>query len=143
QGMGGDPKSPLYLGNGNIDIPALFVSVLQLCFAGIVAVVFNSMIRKAPKAGRRKSRGGTSIAPTALPPRPIVAPPQQATSAQPPAASQAPAPVAAPPIASRPATQAVAPPKPAVAPAPPPKDPGKPKKIVYNLVGDPIPDDED
>ena len=34
--MGGDMQSPLYLGKGEVNVPALFTSVLELCFAGIV-----------------------------------------------------------------------------------------------------------
>src|SRR5882757_1265774 len=34
--MGNDPASALYLGKGDIDIPALFISILEFCMAGIV-----------------------------------------------------------------------------------------------------------
>jgi hypothetical protein len=30
--MGGDPQSPLYLGKGDVNVQALFISVLELCF---------------------------------------------------------------------------------------------------------------
>jgi len=39
--MDADVQSPLYLGKGDINVPALFSSVLQFCIAGIVAVLLN------------------------------------------------------------------------------------------------------
>ena len=39
--MGGDVQSPLYLGKGDFNVPALFTAVLELCFAGIAAVILK------------------------------------------------------------------------------------------------------
>ena len=52
--MGGDAQSPLYLGKGEFNVPALFISVLQLCFAGIVAVILNYWAGRKPEAARVK-----------------------------------------------------------------------------------------
>jgi hypothetical protein len=37
--MNGDPQSRLYLGKGELNVPALFNSVVALCLAGIVFVL--------------------------------------------------------------------------------------------------------
>src|ERR1700733_4915702 len=52
--MGGDVQSPLYLGKGNVNVPALFTSVLELCFAGIVAVVLNAWVQRKARSTRGK-----------------------------------------------------------------------------------------
>src|SRR6202140_248520 len=68
--MGGDVQSPLYLGKGDVNVPALFTSVLELCFAGIVAVVLNAWVRRKPRLTRSKSMRVSPIPaqPSALPP---------------------------------------------------------------------------
>ena len=122
--MGGDVQSPLYLGKGDINGPALFTAVLELCFAGIAAVVLNSFLQR--KAGvPRKLVRVTSIpaqpsipvqSPAPPPSVPVAAPVQAAVSVPPPVtpAVSAPAPVmipAAPPqvTASATASSATAP----------------------------------
>ena len=121
--MGADPQSPLYLGKGDYNIPAIFTSVLELCFAGIVAVILNSWVRKPV----RKTARRVKLVPT----DPTITVPSIAAVAPPP-----PAP---------PAEQFWSPPEPAppktAAPPPPPAKPAKPtrpKEIVYNSVGEPI-----
>ena len=52
--MGGDVQSPLYLGKGDFNVPALFTSVLELCFAGIAAVILNSWVQRKPTVTRSK-----------------------------------------------------------------------------------------
>src|ERR1700740_1160272 len=50
--MGGDPTSPLYLGKGDFNVKDLFTSVLELCFAGIMAVLLNSWSQKPGQVRR-------------------------------------------------------------------------------------------
>lgn len=53
--MGSDPQSPLYLGKGEFDFPALFKSVLALCLAGIVFVLLHEWSRKRRSPVRVKT----------------------------------------------------------------------------------------
>jgi hypothetical protein len=151
--MGSDPNSPLYLGKGTIDVPAVFVSMVEFCLAGIVAVMMNSWVQKGPRVVRRKvmspSAGSLSLtappvapAPVAQPQAPpvVAAPPVQAVSMVQAAPVQAVPAVQAPP--SPPSAVATAPSKPAQAPAPPTK-PKKPKEVYYNIVGEPISMDDE
>jgi len=146
QQMGADAQSPLYLGKGVYDFAALFVSVLELCFAGFVAVVLSFWVNRRPKAPRVKTvivrkaavqaSGSLSIAPTTNPP-----------------ATQETVPTITPPVQQAPAVsvpQPVATVKPAAAPKPappvPPAKPAKPeppKEVYYNIVGEPINPTED
>jgi len=144
--MGGDPSSPLYLGKGDIDVPALFIAVIEFCIAGIVAAVLNSWLQRPATVARRKAVAAGSLslqaaAPAAVPkpvaaavPAPVPAAPaaKPVTPASPP---PLPTPVTAPAVAAKPAP----PPPP---PAPPAK-PAKPKEVYYNIVGDPITMDDD
>jgi hypothetical protein len=126
--MGADPQSPLYLGKGDFNFAALFTSVLQLCFAGIVAVILYSWAREprrirarvvAPVAGQARA----SVLPvrTDLPAIPVAQTPVQPSEPVKPVQ-------AAPPPAQ---------------PTPQPAKPKKPKEVYYNIVGEPIePDDE-
>ena len=121
--MGADPQSPLYLGKGDFNIPALFTSVLELCFAGIVAVILNSWVRRPV---RRKVKRMKPV-----PTDPVITVPSIRA--------------VMPEAAGQPAEQFWSPPQPAppkaAAPAPPPAKPAKPKppkEIVYNSVGEPI-----
>jgi hypothetical protein len=167
--MGGDVQPPLYLGKGDVNVPALFASVLELCFAGIAAVILNSFLQKKPKVIRSKPArvspvSALSIAPTqpiAPPPlQPAVMPVEAAASA--PAliprvatysAPEPPAPLPTPPAPSPSPSQFLSPPPPpppkAPAPAATPKAPAKPQKpkppkeIYYNIVGEPINPTED
>jgi hypothetical protein len=160
--MGGDIQSPLYLGKGDINVPALFVSVLELCFAGIVAVILNSVVQRKPKMIRVKSIRVSPIpaqpaAPPSAPPRLI--PPVQVVAQEPPPSPpvvsySAPETSAPPPAPATPPEQFWSPPEPAqepkaVAPPPPPKPTAKPakpkapKEIYYNIVGEPINPTED
>ena len=80
--IGGDPQSPLYLGKGDLNVPALFSSVLGLCLAGIVFVLLNHWSRRRPAPVRVKTvrMGKTVSQATAQPlsitpsPAPSVAP---------------------------------------------------------------------
>ena len=139
--MGADVQSPLSLGKGDFNVPALFMSVLELCFAGIVAVILNSWVRRRPRSRRGKPVRLVPIPsdPTiTVPSLPAVVPVQAAAPV--PAPPKAPAPAAptsssgqfwAPPEPSRP--KAATPPPPAK-----PAKPKPPKEIIYNSVGEPI-----
>ena len=69
--MGGDAQSPLYLGKGDFNIQALFTSFLELCFAGIMAVLLNSWSLKPGRARPKPVRlipGEARAAPIVTPP---------------------------------------------------------------------------
>jgi hypothetical protein len=126
--MGGDVQSPLYLGRPDYNIPALLISFLQACLAGIAAVLVNSWPQSRgarPKAVR--------VAPVTVDRTPVLAP-----SIVSPSAPKTAIPVEAP------ASNPPAPPKPAqsVAQPTPPAKPKQPKKVYYNIVGEPVEDDE-
>jgi hypothetical protein len=164
--MGGDVQSPLYLGKGDFNVPALFTAVLELCFAGISAVILNFFLQRKPKMMRSKSPRLSPIpeqpaAPaerTVPPPSPtVVAPTQPAVSVPPPLAAPIPTPMAssAAPPAAPPSSpgQFWSPPEPSsqtkpapLPPAPPTAKPAKPKppkEVYYNIVGEPINPTED
>jgi len=166
--MEADPQSPLYLGKGDFNIPALFTALLELCFAVIAALMVNSWSQRRPRLAQRKSprpapvttsilsapapkavpspsapASSQSVPPVSTAPRQTAAPiasslptaQLQQAAAQPQAAPAAAAPA---PVAARPAAQP--------APAPPsakPEKPKPPKKVYYNLVGDPIESDDE
>jgi hypothetical protein len=129
--MGGDPQSPLYLGKGEFNVQALFISVLELCFAGIMAVLLNSWSQKT----RRVRPKAVRLTPVEAPPAPVVAPPA-VSSATPAAdtATQAKALVTTVPSGPQPT-----PPSPQIAKSARPKPP---KVVYYNIVGEPV-DSED
>src|SRR5579864_9219660 len=55
--MGGDNSSPLSLGKQEFNFPDLFTAVLQLCLAGLFAIILNAWIQKKPKPVKTKSLG--------------------------------------------------------------------------------------
>jgi len=157
--MGGDVQSPLYLGKGDFNVPALLTAVLELCFAGIVAVILNSFLQRKPRLMRSKPVRVSPIpaqpaVPLPSPPRAVA--PVQAVAPEPPpippvATYSAPTPPAPPATSPE---QFWSPPEPApqpkaAAPASPPKQPAKPtkpkqpKEVYYNIVGEPINPTED
>jgi len=164
-----DPQSPLYLGKGELNIPALLNSVLALCLAGIVFALLLQWSRRKAAPARIKmvratkpvsqSAGPLSIAPilnaapapVAAPTPTAVAPPQpvaaRAVPVQPPAPQSVPPPAApAPQISPAPVPVPPIQPKPAPAPAAAPAKPPKPqpaKPVYYNIVGEPILPTED
>ncbi len=149
--MGADPQSPLSLGKGNYDFPALFVSVLEFCLAGIVAVILNAWANKGvtpPKIKTVTVRKVVAPAPStnlSINPgpvktaavSPIATPPVSATPAAA-TAVPAPAPVLQATVAAQPSPAVPAQAK--IAPTPPPKPakPKAPKEVYYNIVGEPI-----
>jgi hypothetical protein len=149
--MGADAQSPLYLGKGDLNVPALFISVLELCFAAIVAVILNSWVRRKPRLMRAKPARVSPIPVQPLPPSPPPVVPVQAAVPVPPQTKAAiPAPVTASPVVTPPPGQFWSPPETsrpkAAAPEPPTAKPAKPKppkEIYYNIVGEPITPDDD
>ena len=146
--IGGDPQSPLYLGKGDLNVPALFSSVLGLCLAGIVFVLLNHWSRRRPapvrvktvRMGKTVSQATTqplSITPS---PAPSVAPTQAWVSPPVvPLSNQSPAPPmpARAPVQPQ-TTPATSPPAPAK-----PAKPKSPKEVYYNIVGEPVNPTED
>jgi hypothetical protein len=161
--MGADAQSPLYLGKGDFNVPALFTSVLELCFVAIAAVILNSWVRRKPQPIRSKSVRVSPIPaqPAAPADSPLsIAPIQAAVSVPPPPKAPVPPPAAVAPVIASPAAPAStpgqfwSPPEPspqpkAAAVPPPPKTPAKPakpkqpKEVYYNIVGEPINPTED
>jgi hypothetical protein len=138
--VGEDPQSPLYLGKGDFNVPALFASILQLCLAGIVAVVLNSWSRRGRaqvRTVRAAQAGAPSIAPASVSPSaPMLAPPVESrASATTEAGTQVKVPVTCAPSAPTPELSAAKPVKPV--------KPGKPKEVYYNIVGEPIETDDE
>jgi hypothetical protein len=159
--MGGDVQSPLYLGKGDVSVPALFTALLELCFAGILAVVLNAWVQRKARSTRGKPVRVTPrpVQPASSTPAPAVAPVRAAASIAPPVVKPAPPPAApvttTPPSAAPPSSpgQFWSPPEPSPQPKaaapPPPKPPAKPakpkppKEVYYNIVGEPINPTED
>jgi hypothetical protein len=146
--MDGDPQSPLYLGKGEINVPALFTSLLALCLAGIVFVLLHEWSRRKPAQVRVKMvRVTKPVSQPAAGPLSIMTPPgplattSKAPETPPPARQVSPAPVPVPPA---PVPQQS---KPAPLPAAPPAKPVAPKspkrEVYYNIVGEPINPTED
>ena len=130
--MGGDSTSPLYLGKGDFNVQGLFTSVLELCFAGIIALLVNSWSQKAGQV-RRKPVGTASVdAPAA----PVVTHPASspATPAADRAMQEAKVDVGSEPSAPQ------SPPSPQVAK---PAKPKPPKVVHYNIVGEPVDSDDE
>jgi hypothetical protein len=144
--MEADPQSALYLGKGDINIAAVFVSLLELCFAVIAGLAVNALSEHRPRPARKKS---ATRAP--LPALPSIAPPAAAASPAIPVAAPrettvpTPTQIAAASPPPRPAQPATPPRVVAPNPAQPAKaeKPPKPKKVYYNSVGDPIEVDDE
>ena len=144
--MEADVQSPLYLGKGDYNVPALFASVLEACLAGIVAVSLNAWLQRKPKLARTKSVRLTppvaqTRAPAASPPTAVV--PTQTASAMP---VQTKASVTPQPVAQASATPS---PTPQSSPSAPPSTskattkPKPPKEVFYNIVGEPLTSEDD
>lgn len=136
--MDGNPRSPSYLGKGEVNVPALFISFLALCFAAIVFVLLYgwSQSKSAPRRVKMMRVTKKVSQPTAGPlsissPPTTVAVPSQTVTSSPPASQISQAPVSFSP-APTPQQPKLTPP-PAEAPAKP-----QPKEVYYNIVGDPI-----
>lgn len=151
--MGGDPQSPVYLGKGDFNLTSIFVSILELCLAGIVAILLNqwssgpARVRVKTVKVKTVAAKGTlpSIAPTSIAPPPPAVP---AASAVVPKPAPIPQPVPTPPparVAAVPVAPVAQPKPPAAQPAAPakPEKPKKPHEVYYNIVGEPINPTED
>jgi len=131
-----DPQSPLSLGKGDFNIPGLFASILELCFAAIVALLVNSWSQRSRQVRAIRTR---TVSTQPQPARVAAAQPQ-------------PAPVVAPsaPPAAVPANTTIAPQTSATTPSPsepapataPPTKPKKQKAVYYNIVGEQVDPDE-
>jgi large-conductance mechanosensitive channel len=131
------------------DYPDLLVSVLEFCIAGIVAISINWYFQRPGRPVRVKvvktssvARQTTVVPGAPVPPQPVVAavitPPTPSVVASP---APAPAPVAQ--VAAPAPAPAAAKPVPAPPPKPQPAKPQAPKEVYYNIVGEPLPPDED
>lgn len=118
--MSGDPQSPLYLGKGDFNVGALFTSLLELCFAGIAAVLLNSWSQRARRVRLKSLRTVPVAIPADSPTGPAAGTAMQAnstvTSVQP----------------AQPSPQVAEPAK-----------PKPPKKVYYNIVGEPVDTDDE
>lgn len=148
--------------------PDLFVSVLEFCIAGLVAAVLNYFFQR-PNARRVKPVRSTipiaPVEPARMVPQAAVTPALTHTGMTPTVSPVAPAVPAAKPDPVIPsAAVAVAPTPPVARPVTPsapavansvaakpvptapkaePAKPKKPKEVYYNIVGEPMPSDED
>jgi large-conductance mechanosensitive channel len=145
--------------------PELFVSVFEFCIAGLVAAILNFFFQRQTVRRVKTSKSSVAAAPgpiRVVPQAPISAPlppsppPAPFIPVAPPVVSAAPvakaepiAPVVSVPIAAPAAVVPPAVPTPAAAkPQPPapkaePVKPKKPKNVYYNIVGEPMPSDDD
>jgi hypothetical protein len=156
--MGSSSGLPTSFTQRPYDYPALFVSVLEFCIAGMVAATLNHFFQRKREGRAKLAKGSVSIA-AAEPARmiPQAAPPAMAPAAAPvtplnfadkpvPVTPAVPAEVvpivaAVPAPVEAPASVAPKPQPPAKKAAPP--QPQKAKPVYYNIVGEPMPSDED
>jgi hypothetical protein len=146
--MGVDSRSPSSLGKGELNVPALFNSVLAFCLAGIVFVLLHEWSRRKPAPVRMKTtRVPNKVSQPAAGPLSVMPPPEpvagliQTAVTPPPAPQISQEPVSALPV--RPPQQSKPTAPPPITPAKPAK-PKPPKEVYYNIVGDPItPTEED
>jgi hypothetical protein len=143
------------------DYPALFVSVVELCLAVIVALSLNYVFQRSTAGRAKRGQRLVSTAPaapardagrSAAAPQAREAMTEIKSPVPPPAPLARPAPAAPPsPVASPPPppaphlAPAAAPPPaaPVAAAKPQPSAPKKPKEVYYNIVGEPVSSDED
>jgi hypothetical protein len=152
QVMEADSQSPFYLGRGDILLAPILTAVLELCFALIAAILVNSWMQRAPRPARRRvvkaaPAAMPSIAPPAPAPQPIGGRAKmEPTPASAEAAGGAQPAVQVAPVMAAPPVPAAPPPSAKVSTAPASAKPEKakrPKKVYYNLMGEPVESDED
>jgi hypothetical protein len=116
-----------------VKVSNLLATIVELCLAGIIAFVLNSRSRKTPLAILKPTNPATAAVASA--PVPVVVRPVAPTSS-------AMATAAASSLATMPAltTSRHAPVPPATAAKPAEPKPGK--KVYYNIVGEPVDNDE-
>lgn len=160
--IGGGPQSVLLLGRGDFDVAAIFSSILELCIAGIAALVLSywsrprvvrvrvRTVKKAPIGTKTSSASISATGMLSILAAPAT--PAQATAPPVPVGPQAvatttPAVPPIPPTASQtmsPIGQTAASAKPVASSKPvAPAKPQKSKEVYYNLVGEPIYPTED
>jgi hypothetical protein len=141
--MDGDPQSPSYLGNGELNVPGLFKSFLAFSLAGIVSALLYAWSRRKPVPVPVKTmRVAEKVSQTGAEPLSIIDTRVPVATPIPTAVTPAPAlqaPVSAPSVL---APQPKPTPPPVVAPSKPDK-PKAPREVYYNLVGEPINPTED
>jgi len=147
---GGDSQSALYLGKGDVNVPDLFGSVLQLCLAGILFLIIKFWASRGARVkAPRLVKTSKPVSQISIAPPPVPSTAQAAAASAIPASQPQPQP-AAPPEAVQRAVQPKSAPAPEPAPpsvqpqpAPKPAKPKKPQEVYYNIVGEPItPEDE-
>lgn len=129
----GGGQSVTFPQKASFNVPGMFASVIELCLAGIVAILLNSWFTKLANPRAKPASVGISA------PVPVQAADRNAASTKIALAAAAAAP------ANAPATKVNSVPPPASPPPKPPK-PEKtkpPKKVYYNIVGEPVDTDED
>jgi hypothetical protein len=136
--MGSDPQSPLYLGKGEFDFPALFKSVLALCMAGIVFVLLHEWLRKRHSPVRVRT---VRVTKKVLPPSAAHSSTMAASDATS-APEQTPLNAFATPAISHVPLQQKSVPSAPVAPSKQ-KKPQTTKPVYYNIVGEPVNPTED
>jgi hypothetical protein len=142
-----DPQSPLYLGKGVFNIPALFNSVLALCLAGIAFVLLQEWSRRKRAPVRMKMvRVTKKVSQPTAAPLSIVAAPEPVATPTPTPVNPAPVPQTSQASVSASSVLAPQQSKPAPPPVAVPAKPAKtksPKEVYYNIVGEPINPTED
>jgi len=118
--MGGDAQSPLYLGKGDFQVAALFTSLLELCFAGIAAVLLNFWSQRTRRVRSKPLRPVRVALPADSPTRPAANTAMQANSTGTTVQPAQPSPPVAEPAKQKP-----------------------PKKVYYNIVGEPVETDDE
>lgn len=166
----GDTSSPLSLGKQDFNFPDLFTAVLELCLAGLFAILVYAWIQRRPRTAPKSlsltpanspqiSRPTTAAfkpaaeteTPKVLPASESAAPISASVSSPPRSvapevtASQAPAAAKSQTAAASAPDPTTSKPQPPAAPASPKSKPAKPKEpkpVYYNIVGERItPDD--
>jgi hypothetical protein len=151
---GGDPQSALYLGKGEVNVPDLFGSVLQICLAAIVFLIIKSWPSKGSGVKTpRLVKTSKPMPSLSVAPQPVAKPATPTAQAAVASAGSAAQPQAQAASSSEVAQRTAQPksaalpepaqPSPQPKPAAKPAKPKKPQEVYYNIVGEPIsPEDE-
>jgi hypothetical protein len=164
--MGQSSRLPTSFTQRPYDYPDLFVSILEFCIAGTLAVILNYFFQRQREGRVKPVNGPVPVEPARVVPQAVMVANTQGTSAVAlPAAATKPdlvtpaapievAPVRPAPLVSLARPVAVATPAPPVknslatkplptAPKAEPPKLKKPKEAYYNIVGEPVPSDDD
>jgi hypothetical protein len=110
----------MYLGKGDFKVAPVFTSLLDLCFAGIVAVLLNSWSQRSGRVRSKSSRPVTVGLPADSPTSPAANTATEANSTV----------TIMPPAQPSPQVAELAKQKP-------------PKKVYYNIAGEPVESDDE